>query len=218
MSKKNSTKLVVLLLVLLLLIGGVVGGTLAWLIVETEPVVNTFVVGNIDLILKEDSAADGAPLGTGETWEGTMIPGTTLTKDPYVKVGKDSEECWVFVEVEEISLPGYDFTKFITYAIETGWEVVDTSDSVTVYGRKVTADDMDKNLYILKDNKVTVNSNVDENMLDQAAEGNIQLKFTAYAIQSANLKDSGGESVTKAADAWGVYLNPPEPPADETPI
>ena len=48
-----SNKTVAILLALVLAIGCAVGGTLAWLISKTDPVVNTFTYGDINIGLEE---------------------------------------------------------------------------------------------------------------------------------------------------------------------
>lgn len=203
--KKNSKKAVVLLLVLTMLIGGTIGGTLAWLIAETEPVVNTFTVGNIEITLTETEAtkAEGQDLYTKSF---KMVPGTDIPKDPTVTVAADSEACWLFVEVAAESTEGY-----ITYAIAGGWEKIGETN---VYGRKVTASNADQAFPILKDNKVHVPDTVTKAMLEKVTNGTVvapKLTFTAYAIQSANLTRDGN-AVTTPADAWYVYNNQPQQP------
>ena len=52
--------LVLLLLSLALILCAVIGGTLAWLVTETNPVVNTFTYGDINITLHEtDTNKDG---------------------------------------------------------------------------------------------------------------------------------------------------------------
>ena len=48
-----SAKAVAILMVLVLVLGGVMGGTMAWLVTNTDPVVNTFTYGDIDITLTE---------------------------------------------------------------------------------------------------------------------------------------------------------------------
>ena len=70
-----STTTVAILLALVLAIGCAVGGTLAWLISQTAPVVNTFTYGDINIGLKEDTKGPY-----------TITPGKNITKDPKVTV------------------------------------------------------------------------------------------------------------------------------------
>ena len=74
-----------------LIVCATVAGTLAWLTDKTEPVVNTFTVGDINITLTES-----------ENLDLKMVPGQTITKDPKVTVKDGSEACWLFVKVEEV--------------------------------------------------------------------------------------------------------------------
>lgn len=194
---KNKKRLIVLVLVLALLVGATVGGTIAWLVTETAPIVNTFTVGDINITLTEEN-----PALDGNSREAKMVPGLEITKDPKVTVVGGSEDCWLFVKVEKST----NLDSFITYAVDTGesaWTVVDATNGI--YGREVAASGDDQSFYILKGNKVTVLTTVtkaDMNALTDATYPT--LTFTAYAIQSANLKN-GDAAVTSAADAWAVY-------------
>lgn len=89
--KKNSgRKVIVLVLVLSLLLGCAVGGTVAWLMTKTEPLVNTFTTGKITLTVTEpgfDSVATNKTL--------KFLPGETFTKDPTITVEKGSAPCYV---------------------------------------------------------------------------------------------------------------------------
>lgn len=192
--KTNSVKLVALVLVLALLIGGAIGGTLAWLITETDPVVNTFTVGNINITLTEEGATENA-----QSFK--MVPGTTIEKKPIVTVVEGSESCWLFVKVEAENATG-----FINYTIADGWVSVDTN----VYGRKVEANADTKTFSILKDDQVNVPDTVTKAMMEALTDATApKLTFTAYAIQSDNLKKDNAD-VNTAEDAWAVYNDPPQ--------
>ena len=159
----------------------VIGGTLAWLTAKTEPLVNTFTVGDVDIALEET---------TGDTYK--MLPGCTIAKDPTVTVTKESEDCWLFVEVDESA----NFDNFMTYAMADGWDVL--NDETGVFYRKVKTDTADQAFAVLKDNKVTVLNTVTKNMMnDLTQETYPTLTFTAYAVQQH--KDNGDFT---PADAW----------------
>ena len=103
-AKKNSgRKLIAVAVLLALVIGCVAGGTLAWLLTKTDPLVNTFVSGDINIQMVEHKLN----LQTGEhtepeEWvdgqEGIeLLPGRTVYKDPTVVVKAGSEPCYVRV-------------------------------------------------------------------------------------------------------------------------
>ena len=180
----NKKTLLVLAAVLLLCIA--VCGTLAWLTSETDPVVNTFTVGDIALDLTET---------TGSEYK--MIPGTELDKDPKLTVKADSEACYLFVKIDKEN--GFD--SYATFTVADGWTQGDGTDiPKNVYYRLVDATTADTDFAIIKDNKVSVKEDVTKAMMDAIAEGSEpKLIFTGYAIQQAAIAD--------AETAW-AKLNP----------
>ena len=56
-----SSRAFIALLALVLVIGCVAGGTVAWLVAKTEPVVNTFTYGNINITLAETTGTRSSP-------------------------------------------------------------------------------------------------------------------------------------------------------------
>lgn len=173
-------KTVALLLALVLVFGVVAGGTLAWLIDKTDPVVNTFTYGNINITLTES---------TGNNYK--IIPGKDITKDPKVTVKATSEACWLFVEVKE---EGTFVADKVTYSIADGWTKGDgTKIPANVYYREVSAVTADTDFSVLKDNKITVKDTLTKEDIKDITT-NPTLTFTAYAVQKDGIAD--------AATAW----------------
>lgn len=176
-----SSRAFIALLALVLVIGCVAGGTVAWLVAKTDPVVNTFTYGNINIDLTET---------TGTSYK--IIPGKDIPKDPKVTVTAGSEDCWLFVKVVEENWPTATLengTRKVSYTIADGWTPVE--GQTNVYYRVVKAADTVREFPVLKNNIVTVS--------DQLTKGDIQtaqpkLTFTAYAVQQENIAD--------AAAAW----------------
>lgn len=102
---KKATKIIALLLCAVLLVGASVAGTLAYL-TSTGSVTNTFTVGEVEITLKEKALdVETGKQQTGGTpvtglQEIKLIPGRTIEKEPFITVGDDSEDCWLFVKVE----------------------------------------------------------------------------------------------------------------------
>ena len=196
MKKKITVAVVALVLVLCC----AMGGTLAWLVAKTDPVVNTFTYGDINIGLSESDDLDLK-----------MIPGNSIKKDPVVTVKEGSEACWLFVEVKESE----NFDAFMTYAIAEGWTLYNTTtsgsniktdnttaDTYVIY-REVVKTTKDELFYVLagkegyQNGYVTVNDEVTKDMLnalDKNADGSAKpektyptLTFTAYAVQKDNL-------------------------------
>ena len=181
-----SSRAFIALLALVLVIGCVAGGTVAWLVAKTEPVVNTFTYGNIDITLTET---------TGTSYK--IIPGTDITKNPKVTVKGGSEACWLFVKVEEVGAISTITTDPVHYAIDTGWAQLkdkDGKDVSGVYYRLVDAVDNDTAFKVLKDNKIIVSGELTKETINGYAVQQPTLTFTAYAVQK--------ENITTAADAW----------------
>lgn len=159
---------------LALAVGGVVGGTLAWLTAETDPVVNTFTPSDINVTLEE----------TTEPEDYKMIPGWTITKDPTVTVKKDSVDCYLFVKLEKST----NFDQFMEYSVDTEvWKelpnATEDANSV-VYYRIVNENTSDQDFQVIKDNTVKVKETVTKQDMGALAQGNKpSLTVTAYASQ-----------------------------------
>ena len=218
-------KTVALILVIVLAVGSLVGGTVAWLITKTDPVVNTFTYGDINITLDEtDVDNDGNALEN--TYE--MVPGSEIVKDPVVTVLKGSEACWLFVKLEKnggatVDGTTYDFDDYLTYEMASGWtQLVDANgDPVEgVFYREVDAipeSGADAEFNVLKDDKVQVKGEVTKEMMNaldavQGSETYPTLTVTAYGVQKAN--------IDTVQEAWALidaeYINP-APPATTAP-
>ena len=190
-----SSRMFIAMLALVLVIGCAVGGTIAWLTAQTDPVVNTFTYGDINIELTETKP---------ESQQAKIIPGVDIEKDPKVTVKANSEACWLFVKVEEA---GTFVANKVTYSIATGWTKGDGTDiPANVYYREVGAATADQEFNVLKDNKVTVS----ENLTKEEIKGITTpptLTFTAYASQYMK---NNTESFT-AAEAWANVQPTPTP-------
>lgn len=206
MSKKSTKKTLGVVLAVLLICVVSIAGTIAYLQDHTEVVTNTFTVGKLfedggEFVLKESNAVYNTDscmytLGNEEVNGNTYdkaLPGVEIPKDPFVRItnlGVDS--AYLFVEVT-----GLDKLSETTFSAEVSddWTLTDLTpkqDGGAVYvytanNGKIT-DDID-NLYILKDNKVTVAANCEEG-------SSLTLKFYGYMIQAG-----GFENYKKAWDA-----------------
>ena len=107
-------RLITLILAAALLLTGVVGGTIAWLIDKTDPVVNTFTYGDINIDLEETPTPDDDD--NPDTNEYEMIPGEEITKDPKVTVNTDSKASWLFVKLVKSA----NFDDFMEYEVADG--------------------------------------------------------------------------------------------------
>lgn len=207
--KKRNYRSFALVLAFVLLVGSVVGGTLAWLIADTDPVVNTFTYGDIDLNLDETKTDEkgnpvkddnGDLVKTTEGNEYEMFPGEEYLKDPAVTVLADNEACWLFVKLEENggvtitngdgSTITYDFDDYLTYTIADGWTQlyedgyfgVEGHEVEGIYYRFVAEDteDVDDIYEVLKDNKISVLGTVDKDMLNALDNNGLDAATATY--------------------------------------
>lgn len=176
-------------LALVLVIAMSVAGTVAYLTHITAPITNTFTVGNIDIGLAET------------TTDFKMVPGCDIAKDPKVTVEANSEDCWLFVRIDESS----NLKDFISYAVADGWTRGDgTNIPSKVWYRSVEAATADQIFSVLAGDKVTVNNGVTKTMMDGLeVSGATQptLTFTACAVQADGFA-AASDAYAKAPDAF----------------
>ena len=215
-NKKRKFRVLTFILATALIVGGVVSGTVAWLIADTDPVVNTFSYGDIDLELDEtktdekgnpvDENNDGNPDKTTEGNDYEMIPGEDYLKDPTVTVLAGNEACWLFVKLDEVdgSITNEDgsvtstgsFGDYLTYTIGSGWTQLyedgafgkDDQKVEGVYYRFVGEDTDDiKDTYpVLMDDKISVKGEVTKDMLN-ALDNNGQVYKTKVTYPSLSV-------------------------------
>lgn len=229
-SKKRRFRVLTLVLAMVLIVGGVVSGTLAWLIAETTPVVNTFSYGDIDLELEETETDEkGNPVdkdgdGPDKTTAGNyyeMIPGKEYLKDPTVTVLAGNEACWLFVKLEEKdgSNATYKFGDYLEYDVaddDNEWTALQENGAALkgIYFRFVGEDtDNTEIVYeILEGNTIKVKDTVDKAMLN-ALDKNGQdtaatypsLSITAYAVQYSGFEATDSSVEQMNAAAWKAW-------------
>lgn len=126
--KNNSGKIqkknIVIIILAILLIGSMVMGTIAYLN-KIDSISNIFTVGSIEVPTTDPS---GNPKDlTGNLYEPSwsenevhkLVPGKVFAKDPYVGIGKGSEDSVVYVYVEN------DFSNKVYFTLSEGWEAVE---------------------------------------------------------------------------------------------
>lgn len=178
---KKALKISALLMAFVLVIAGTVGVTLALLTSKSETVTNTFSIGNVKISLAETTTDNDYKL----------IPGNTISKDPTITVGADSEDCWIYVRLEVAN----DLAAVLTLDYDAAWEVksttAGTATTVIILKPKATKTANDK-IAVFGDNNILVKDNATADDLDKANDKT--LVVTAYAVQKANVDD--------ADDAW----------------
>lgn len=185
---KTARKILLPLLCAVLLVGASVAGTLAYL-TSTKTVTNTFTVGKVEIELTESVVDEyGVKPTTNPTPAPTtgnqykLIPGHTYTKDPTITVGSESEECWLFVKVEN-GLGDHAAINWKTTATgdEGTWSLVSGQTQYWVYSKTANANDVIQ---------VFPSFTYDKDVADTATDATKNITVTAYAIQKDGFNDA----------------------------
>jgi len=238
---KNNRKALLLLLCAVLMVSASVFGTLAYL-TDTEAVTNTFSVGQVGLKLDEakvNKAGDpvnaagevvkveNAPRVTENEYH--LLPGHTYTKDPTIHVDANSEDCYLFVKVDNgiKAIETTDSTKTIAAQMaDLGWNPIETNSNIYVYAKDAGTDNktvVSKNAKIVVFNNFTIDGdkvvNVQEgktlpagkiDIANYASASNTTAKVivTAYAVQKDGFENSTPKQIWDTALASIATTNP----------
>ncbi len=191
---KKSTKALLLSLCAIALVAASVMGTLAYLTSEAE-VINTFTVGNVAITMDETNVdTNGVPLTGAQAGRGTantykLIPGQSYTKDPVVHVSAGSEDCWLFVKVENELTAIEDSTNTISAQMTAnGWAQIGAANVYAYSSKQSELAD----IAVFESFKVA--GTVDNTTLATYADKTVVV--TAYAVQA--------EGFDTAAAAWNA--------------
>ena len=180
---KNAKEVLLLALCAILLVGATIAGTVAYL-TSQKTVTNTFTVGKVSITLTEkeinpqtgkklDNATDVTELQKIE-----LVPSRIIEKNPVITVSDDSEECYLFVKIENGLLSAGAINGL------TGWVSVSgnaNTDSVSIYRYNTT---VNASAVIPVFETFTCDPDITE--YDAALDG-ATIVITAYAIQKENL-------------------------------
>lgn len=193
---RTKTKALVLALCAVLLVVTTVFVTMAFLTSE-DSVQNTFTVGEVTISLDEldvdDSDNDGSTTDRDKANEYKLIPGKTYTKDPTIHVGANSEDCYLFVKVENglVNAEADGNTTIAAQMIANGWSLVDGETNIYVYEEVVTAE--------TGANVVVFSSFTIDGETVVADYETAEINVTAYAIQAEGFEN------TATADIWAEF-------------
>ena len=206
----TTKKLAIAVVALSLALVCAIGGTLAFLVAESEKVVNTFTYGGIEITLTETK---GDVNDNGEHVFENVVPGATVKKDPVVTVEADSENCYVYVKVENnVVLNG---AVVVTCNIDSGnWTLVEEVENangslVSLYqyiggdNGIVAKTSSDTELPALFED-VTFSEDIESGDIEILDAITDDIVITAYAHQSDNTSDSIADA---AATAWAWPSN-----------
>ena len=186
---RTKTKALVLSLCAVLLVVTTVFVTMAFL-TSKDTVTNTFTVGKVTITLDEaDVKSDGTYESNKEarvdTNEYKLIPGHTYIKDPTIHVADDSEECWLFVKVENglANAEAEGATSIASQMAAKGWTKVDGTDVYAYATKQVAGAD------VVVFDTFKIAGTTDVSQYEDA-----EIVVTAYAIQA--------DGFATAAAAW----------------
>ena len=186
---RTKTKALALALCAVLLVVTTVFVTMAYLTSE-DSVTNTFTVGKVTITLDEaDVKSDGTYVSNKDARvdanEYKLIPGHTYIKDPTIHVADDSEECWLFVKVENglANAEAEGATSIASQMAAKGWTKVDGTDVYAYATKQVAGADV----VVFDTFKIAGTTNVSQ--YEKA-----EIVVTAYAIQA--------DGFATAAAAW----------------
>lgn len=185
-------------LAIVLVIAMSVAGTYAYL-TSQDSVTNTFTVGNVAITLDEAKAnTDGSLVAGADRVKANtykLLPGHTYTKDPIIHVDAASENCYLFVKVEN-EIAGIEATNNNVAAQmdQNGWVAVEGKAGVYAYtvDSALTAVKAGANVEVFE--TLTIGDSVTND--DLAKYANKTITVTAYAIQA-----DGFDGKT-AAEIW----------------
>ena len=183
---KTKAKVLVTALCAVLLVAVSVLGTIAYL-TEKDTVTNTFTVGSVSITLDEAEVnPDGTVKSNSRVKANTshLIPGHSYVKDPTVHVGSSSEDCWIFVKLENGLESIVADTSIEAQMTANGWAPIAGEENVYAYRETVSADDD-----IAVFGSFTLKG--DAEVSDYA---NAKIEVVAYAVQA--------DGFSTAAAAW----------------
>ena len=196
---RTKTKAFVLALCAVLLVVSTVFVTMAFL-TDTDSVKNTFTFGQVGISLDEAKVdtsgveVEGADRVKANEYH--LIPGHNYVKDPTIHVDGDSENCLLFVKLEN-GLKDIIASKTIEEQMQGyGWTLIDSTNNIWAYNKVVAENDHIEvfDEFTLKDNA------------DVSQYGDTSIVVTAYAVQADGFvtDTSVGAEVSSvvAENAW----------------
>lgn len=198
---RTKTKALVLALCAVLLVVATVFVTMAYLTSTTEVVTNTFTVGNVKITLDEEDVDTDTNTDDNVTVNNEvrdlangykLIPGKTYDKDPTVHVDATSENCYLFVKVENnISDIEAEKNNIEAQMKANGWTCIDEVNNIWAHKDIAKASDD-----VVVFEYFTVNDSIDNKIL--AGYQDKTIVVTAYAVQADGFEDK------EAIEIWNT--------------
>lgn len=189
---KKMYKVMLLVLCAALLVAGSVMGTLAYLKMMTEPVKNTFVTGKVEISLYEYEVNPETGKKTDTIISAgvdniKLVPGREIQKNPFITVADGSENCYLFVKIEN------GLYSDASINMVNGWTQISTSE-YWMYNAQVVA-----NAKVDIFTSFTCSTGIDNGK----TYANNAIAITAYAVQAEGFEDTNSNG-TAADEAWAA--------------
>lgn len=187
-------------LAIVLVIAMSVAGTYAYL-TSQDSVTNTFTVGNVAITLDEAKAnTDGSLVAGADRVKANtykLLPGHTYTKDPIIHVDAASENCYLFVKVENEIAAIEGANNVASQMTANGWVAVEGETGVYAYtvNNALTAVEAGGDVNVF--GTLTIADTVTNAVL--AGYANKTITVTAYAIQADGFDDKSAAEIWAAA-------------------
>lgn len=194
---KTKNKALLLALCAVSLVTASVFGTMAYL-TDNKKVTNTFTVGSVAITMDETDVDGNAGRDTENSYK--LLPGQTYTKDPIIHVDPKSEECYLFVKVENgiAAIEANDNT-VESQMTKMGWKLVEGN----VYVYVGTAVGASAPLAVSASDNINVfeTIKIDDSVTGTQLAGykNKTITVTAYAVQKAGFEDKTPTQIWNAA-------------------
>lgn len=198
---KTKSKALLLTLCAVLLVTASVLGTMAFL-TSTDEVKNTFTVGQVKITLDEaqvdesGNPVEGAARVKANSYK--LLPGHTYKKDPIVHVASTSEDCYLFVKVDnQIAAIEATNAEVASQMTQKGWATVEGAAGVYVYTQNSTPAVVVGGSNVTVFDDFTISGTVNNTTL--ATYNGKTITVTAYAIQADGFAGKTASEIWTAA-------------------
>lgn len=200
MKAKTKTKALLMSLCAVLLVAASVLGTMAYL-TDSKDVKNTFTVGNVAITMDETDVDDSTPNKERDQANSyKLMPGHTYTKDPIIHVDANSEDCYLFVKVDNqiAAIEADGHTTVAAQMAAKGWKAVEGKDGIYVYvGTTAAPVAVKANDNVTVFEQLVIAGTVNGDTLK--AYENKTITVTAYAVQKDGFEGKTADQIWSTA-------------------
>ena len=204
---KNAKKILALLMCAVLLVGASIAGTVAYL-TSQDTVTNTFTVGKVEITLDEAKVDEDGQATTDprvKENEYHLLPGLSYDKDPIIHVAADSEDCYLFVRIDNGIAAIEDSANTVAAQMAAnGWiKAGDYEDTYVYVGTEEGAStplavEAGANIPVFA--TIKIEKTIDNDIL--AAYADEEITVYAYALQADGI--ASGDAVAMYDEAFGA--------------